>query len=280
MMKNLVFFFLFLVVTGCSKNDTTVAAAYEQLSNIAYGTDALQKMDLYLPAGRTTDSTRTIVLVHGGAWVEGDKTEFNSFIPVIQQRFPGYAIANINYRLASAGGNYFPTQENDMKAAIDFLSQKRADYRISEKLVLLGASAGAHMAMLHAYKYGSPSIRAVVDFFGPADMKALYDSTTNPTNKLGIVLLLGGTPSTNPSGYSQSSPLTFVTSLSTPTIIFHGLNDTIVPLSQSITLKTKLQNAGVTHQLHLYPNAGHELWPQPVMNDAFNKIQAFVNSVQ
>ena len=127
-----------LLLTSCKKEkpaDQNLKAQTEK--NVAYGLDAFHRMDVYLPAGRSVDSTKLMVLVHGGAWVSGDKTDFSSFIPVIQQRFPDYAIANINYRLANSTDNYFPAQENDMSAAIDYLIKMSKDYNISKKLCCL-----------------------------------------------------------------------------------------------------------------------------------------------
>jgi len=271
---------LFLLVTSCKKEnsgDENLKAQTE--NNIAYGTDAQQRMDLYLPAGRSIGSTKLIVLVHGGAWVSGDKTDFSSFIPVIQQRFPDYAIANINYRLANSTANHFPAQENDMKSAIDYLIQKSNDYHISQKIVLLGASAGAHMALLQAYKYSSPKVLAVVDFFGPTDLTDLYNFySSDPTTKSIFQLLMNGTPTSNSSLYTQSSPINFVTAQSPPTIIFHGTADDVVPISQSVALKNKLSSFGVNTQITSYPNLGHELWSDNIMNDAYNKLELFVKT--
>lgn len=245
--------------------------------NLAYGSDALQKMDLYLPAGRT-DTTKLIVMVHGGAWVEGDKSEFTPYVSVLQQRFPGYAIANVNYRLATVAGNYFPTQENDMKAALAFLVSKAGDYHVSQNMVLLGASAGAHMALLQAYKYSSPKIKAVVDFFGPTNMTQLYNEAGSFNNQLGIQILMQGTPSTNATMYQQSSPVNFVTAQSPPTIMLHGTADDVVKSTHSTNLATQLTTAGVVNQIVIYPGRGHEIWPTDVMTDAFNKIEAFIKA--
>lgn len=272
-------FCLALLFTACQKESKEKPGAgvpEQTLNNVSYGNDAAQKMDLYLPAGREADTTKIIILVHGGAWLEGDKSDFASYIPILKQRLPGYAIANINYRLATPSGNFFPTQENDMKTTIDFLIQKRNEYRISEKIVLLGASAGAHMALLQAYKYATPKIKAVVSFFGPTDMAALYNSSTTNT-KLALQLLLGGTPTTS-SMYQQSSPANFVDAQDPPTILFHGQLDVIVNVDQSILLKDKLQAAGVTNQFTVYPGLGHDVWPTATMNEVFGKIEAFVKA--
>lgn len=257
-------------------NDPVLPA--ETLLNVFYGNDSAQKMDLYLPAGRHRDSTKLIILVHGGAWLTGDKSDFAAFIPTLRQRLPYYAIANINYRLATSTANHFPAQEKDMKAAVDFLVQKGADYQISQKMVLLGASSGGHLATLQAYKYNSPKIKAVVDFYGPVDMADLYQTATDPLVRSYIQSLMGGTPATNPALYQQSSPIHFVNAQSPPTIILHGALDDLVNVNQSIALKDQLQSAGVINQLIIYPDQGHDIWPAPIMNDAFDKVEVFLKA--
>jgi acetyl esterase/lipase len=280
-MKKIFFLSLIIVFAVSCKKETSADQKLksESQTNVAYGSDASQKMDIYLPAGRSTDSTKLIILVHGGAWVSGDKSDFASFIPVIQQRFPDYAIANINYRLATATANHFPTQENDMKSAIDFLMQRSTDYHISQKMILLGASAGAHMVMLQAYKYSSSKVLAVVDFFGPTDLGDLYNFySSNPSTQTIFQLLMNGTPTGNASLYTQSSPINFVTAQSCPTIIFHGDADVVVPISQSLALKNKLSSFGIANQMTSYPNLGHEVWPASTMSDVYNKMEEFIKT--
>ncbi|HEU4472238.1 MAG TPA: alpha/beta hydrolase [Flavisolibacter sp.] len=269
-----------LVLSSCQKETDggtdNLPAKEETFLNLAYGNDAAQVMDLYLPAGRT-DTTKLIMMIHGGAWFMGDKSDFTQYVSVLKQRLPGYAIANINYRLASIATNHFPTQENDMKAAVDFLVQKSGQYKISQKIVLLGASAGAHLAMLQAYKNQNPKIRAVVNFFGAADMTMLYNDA-GPNDQLGIQILVGGTPTTNAAAYLASSPLNFVTAQSPPTIVLHGTADDVVNINQSEALRDKLQSLGVKHEFHPFANQIHDTWPAPVMNEAFDKIEAFVKA--
>lgn len=275
-------FFLFAsvaILASCHKKDVDnnqPLQASTQL-NVSYGSDTAQKMDLYLPAGRT-DTTKLIVMVHGGAWALGNKSDFTPYVATLQQRFPGYAIANINYRLASTSANHFPTQETDMKAAVDFLVQKSSEYHISQKMVLLGASAGAHMSLLQAYKYSSPKILAVVDFFGPTDMIGLYNFYAGTVNQLGFQILMNGTPATNAALYNSSSPINYVTAQSPPTIILHGTADDVVPIAQSTALKTKLQSFGVVTEMDTYNGLGHDVWPAPIMLDAFNKIELFLKA--
>ncbi len=275
-----IYFALFILITGCSKKDVApvaqpvTAATY---LNVAYGTDPLQNMDVYLPPNRSVDTTKVLIMIHGGAWSTGDKTDFNAYVDTMKKRLPGYAVFNINYRLAVAGVNLFPTQENDVKAAIEFIYARRSTYLVSGKFVLLGASAGAHLALLQAYKYASPvKIKAVVDFFGPTDMAEMYN---NPASiyapRASIAALMGGSPSANPGIYQSSSPINFVTPQSPPTIILQGGIDQLVSPAQSYSLNSSLQQKGVVHSLVLYPQENHG-WTGINLSDSFNKIQVFL----
>lgn len=270
-----------VLLSSCQKDsDPTLPVLTEKtVLNVEYGTNPSQKMDIYLPPGRQTTTTKIIVMIHGGGWVIGDKSDFTEYVDTLKRRLPGYAIFNINYRLATGISNYFPTQENDVKAAIEFIYGKRNEYQISNKYILLGASAGSHLALLQSYKYSSPiKVKAVVDFFGPIDLVDMYNypaSASAPPSAL--VAVIGATPTTNPALYQQSSPITFVNAQSPATIIFQGGADPLVSPSQSLALKNKLQSMGVVHQYFLYPTEKHG-WTGAPLTDSFDKIVQFLSA--
>jgi acetyl esterase/lipase len=279
---------LFLLLSAsCNKSDTVITPTPTPVAetitmNVAYGTDPLQKIDIYLPANRTTTATKVLIYVHGGAWVGGDKADLNGAgIDSIRKRLPDYAVFNVNYRLAALPAtNAFPAQELDVKAAIEFIYANRVTYLISDKFVLMGHSAGGHLTLLHAYKYQTPvKIKAVVDFFGPTDMAAMYtDYASNPPAQLGIFALMSGSPASNATLYQTSSPLTYATtSAACPTIILQGGVDvTVNATTQSLALKNKLTAAGVVNQYVFYPLLGHGPWDAATNTDAMNKIQPFL----
>jgi len=270
---------LLLLVIACRKSEVPapdVEEAEKILKDVFYGQQAAQKMDVYLPANRSTSSTKVIILIHGGGWNSGDKADLNPYVDSLRRREPSYAIFNINYRLFDGNTNRFPAQENDVKTAIEFIVNKSAEYKISNKIVLIGASAGAHLALLHAYKYASPvKIKAVVDFFGPADLISLYNNPPNPLVPLLLSAVTGHTPSGNNAIYYESSPLNYVNAASSPTIILQGGVDPVVPPVQSELLRNKLQAEGLAHQYVFYPLEGHG-WTGSTLSDSFNKIQAFL----
>jgi acetyl esterase/lipase len=269
---------VFISMSSCKRNDSgnvSFVSAQEYI-NVSYGKDTAQKMDVYLPANRNTDSTKLIILIHGGAWMEGDKKDFSGYISSLKKRLPDYAFANINYRLATQTSNHFPAQENDVQAAVAFLNNNRTQYGISDKFVLLGASAGAHLALLHAYKHTSPvSIKAVISFFGPADLKELYNTQSNSYYQLAFQTLIGGRPVENATAYEQSSPIYFANAQSCPTLLLQGGRDMLVAPAQSIALKNKLTTAGVAADLVLYPAEGHG-WSGANLENSFDRIKTFL----
>lgn len=269
-----------VLLNACQKSvGDDAAAGTSTMLNVAYGTDPAQKMDVYLPAGRTADTTKVVIMIHGGAWSSGDKADFNAYKDTLRRREPSYAIVNINYRLSTGTANVFPTQENDVKTAVEYIYAHRAEYSISDKFILLGASAGGHLALLQGYKYTSPvQVKAIVDFFGPTDMTEIYNHPASPLIPQSTVAgIVGATPTSNPTLYQESSPINYVTAQSAPTIIFQGGLDPLVSVSQSTTLRDKLALNGVTQRYVYYPNEGHGWEGAPLIN-SFDEVQAFLRA--
>jgi acetyl esterase/lipase len=269
-------------LVSCKKN-TTPGNNPQTILNVAYGNDPLQNMDVFLPASRSTSTTKVIIMIHGGGWNSGDKTEilYTRFIDTLKIRLPDYAIFNINYRLSNTTANLFPTQENDVKAALEFIFSKSSEYLISNKYVLIGASAGAHLAMLQGYKYTVPvKPKAIVSFFGPGDLIDMYNNPANGIQYISLVLAqtVGKTPVQDPLLYYNSSPINFINAASPPTILLHGGADPLVSSSQSENIKNKLAAAGVPHQYVFYPGKGHGDWDNASFSNAFINIEAFLTA--
>lgn len=264
--------------SGNSTNTGVDSSKPDTKLNVSYGSHALQKMDIYLPAGRSTASTKAIILLHGGSWNSGSKSEFNPYIDTFKKRLPDYAIFNLDYRVAS-GGTLFPVPENDVKAAMEFIAGKAGEYGFNkDKVAILGFSAGAHLALLQGYKYIQPvRVKAVVDFFGPTDLTKMYNEPWHPLVTSLLQSVTGTTPSANAQLYQQSSPAHFVNAQTPPTLILHGTNDIIVDISQSQFLKQKLEAAGVPHEMVVYPNESHG-WGGSTLSDSFSRIEAFLKA--
>ena len=272
---------LSILIFSCQKQKdfSSDNNAAKTILNISYGADSHQNMDAYLPANRTTGSTKVLIVIHGGAWESGDKSDLSDYIDTFKNRLADYAIFNINYRLSVNGTNVFPAQENDVKVAFDYILNNSASYNISHKIVLLGISAGGHLALLQGYKYDSPARpEAIISFFGPTDIADMY---YNPASILVaspvLAAIVGTTPIEDSLLYANSSPINFVTHSSPPTILLHEGLDPIVRPQQAMALQTKLQASGIINQYVFYPNEGHG-WTGADLIDSFNKIQAFLSA--
>ncbi|SFB51095.1 Acetyl esterase/lipase [Algoriphagus aquimarinus] len=244
-------------ISDKDENPTENLAALD-LFDQSYGAEQNQIFDIYLPAGRSIAKTPLLIYIHGGAWVEGSKEEFNQFRQALSREFTEYAFASINYRLYnfSQGNNKFPAQEDDVLEALSYFQSKASEWNISDKLILAGASAGGHLALLHAYKHPTVgNVRAVIAFFPPTNLAELYDFSF--FTQTGLSGMLGGNPKDKPEAFAASSPITFINSKSVPTIFFHGTSDIIVPISQSQLLKKALIDAGVKYEFTEVPNQGH-----------------------
>lgn len=276
---------LALFISSCTKNSIGPTAAPTKDSlpavgykNVSYGTDPEQKLDIYLPALRT-DKTRLLIVIHGGGWNLGDKSDFDNFITEFQKELPGYALANLNYRLVKKTGNYFPTQENDINSAITFLKNKTAEYNISQDFIYLGISAGAHLALLQGYKHNDViQPKGIVSFFGPVDLEKLYVNYADSTIPAQLQYIMNATLDTNPNIFFESSPINYVTSKSAPTLMLHGDQDNLVPVEQAYMLQDKLEAAGVFNKLVIYPGQGHG-WLGEDLNDSFRQVEAFVKGL-
>ena len=277
---------LVLVFSSCTKesvesvqqpptqNDSLPAVNH---LNVSYGNSDQQKLDVYLPALRD-ENTRMVIIIHGGGWNSGDKSDFDSYIAEFQKRLPGYAFANLNYRLVTESGNYFPTQENDVNAAISFLKSQSSEYKISQNFIYLGISAGAHLALLQAYKHSDVlQPKGIVSFFGPVDLERLYVNSDKSIPEQ-LKFIMNATLEANPTIFFDSSPINFISANSAPTLMLHGDQDVIVPIEQAYMLQSKLEEKGVLNKLVVYPGQAHG-WGGKDLSDSFHQVETFIREL-
>ncbi|WP_046757596.1 alpha/beta hydrolase [Kordia jejudonensis] len=259
------------VFTTTPTDETTVEA--RTLLNVSYGADSDQTYDIYLPQNRTL-STKVMILVHGGGWTSGDKSDMSSFVELMQTDLPEYAVVNINYRLADDTTSPFPMQLEDITTIINDLKAKNEEYIISEEYGFLGTSAGAHLSMLWSYDYDAQAnVNMVASIVGPTNLAdAAYLNNADPTIQAYIDLL--GMDVVVPF-LENFSPFHKVTDDAPPTILFYGGQDPLIPNSQGMDLSDKLLLLGVTHSFVFYPNEGHG-WVGANALDTWTKFKAFV----
>ena len=131
------------------------------------------KLDLY----QSKDANQPqplIVMIHGGSWNRGSKEQ----LPEINRHLAHehYAVAAINYRHTPEW--QFPAQIDDVFRAIDFLKTHADEFHLdATRIILIGRSAGAQMALSAAYAGKEPAIRGVVAFYPPTDLIFGYNTS-------------------------------------------------------------------------------------------------------
>lgn len=117
------------------------------LSNISYGSDKEQVLDVYYPSLKQKDAP-VIFMVHGGAWRFGDKASKAVVKNKVAHFVPkGFVFISVNYRMLPK--THPIEQAQDIKKAILFVQQKVDKWGgSSKKIILMGHSAGAHLISL------------------------------------------------------------------------------------------------------------------------------------
>jgi len=214
-------------------------------------------LDAWVPDGK--GPFPTVIVVHGGGWVNGTKQTYVTplFEPLSQAGFTWFTI---NYRLAPT--HLFPAQAEDTFAAIEWVKQHAAEYKVDPKrIALMGESAGGHIvAYAGARGRGKTSVAAVVDFYGPHDLlgRARERGSKDPTLRL-----VGGTDldAATEKRLFDASPINFVHKGMPPFLFIHGTKDASVPYQQSPMMCDKMKAAGVKCEVYTVEDAPHGVGP-------------------
>jgi acetyl esterase/lipase len=243
--------------------------------SIPYSTAGGEKLMLDLAAPETGGPYPAVVLLHGGAWMTGNRADLSrsqrnkdsSLTPSLIEQIAarGYVVTSASYRLAPK--HKFPAQIDDVRTAIRFLRENAKKYNLlPEKVAVGGFSAGGHLALLAGfankdafsnveYPNQSSRVQSVVSFFGPTDL-SLYAASEGLEDAY-MVPWLGKACKMDKSVYTKASPINCVTKDAPPVLMIHGTADFIVPVLHSERLHKKLEDLGVKSELITVKGEGH-----------------------
>jgi acetyl esterase/lipase len=219
------------------------------------GTAEALTMDFYRARG--TEKAPCVVVVHGGGWDSGDRSQMVAFNAWLAGR--GFAVAAVSYRLAPK--NVWPAQRDDVRAAVAYLKSHAVELGVdAERLVLLGRSAGGQIAEAVAYDQPDAAVRGVIALYAPADMEFAWKFTNErdvlDSKKL-MRQLTGGTPETAAGNFASASPYLYAKRGAVPTLLMHGTIDSLVWRRQSERLAEKLSAEEVPNVFVELPWATH-----------------------
>jgi acetyl esterase/lipase len=237
--------------------------------NIAYNDDSLHKhlLDIYLPPN-TKGKVPLVIFVHGGGWLSNDKYADIGYMKKTVSEIvnSGFALASIDYRFSTHA--VFPAQIQDCNRAVSFLYDNADKFGLDKKrIAVMGFSAGGHLASLMGLSKNdnieaffmpgtnkSFSFKAVVDFYGPAEL-LLFPGNNDAKSPESI--LIGDAPLARPDLAKVASPVTYVDKNDPPFLIIHGEKDEMVSPKQSQLLSSWLKIVGVQNELVIVKDAPH-----------------------
>ncbi len=247
--------------------------------DVTYGDHPRQRYDIYLPEGRSTSKTKVILLVHGGGWIEGDKSSMTPFIDLIKERHPDHAIVNMNYILASPFPEVpaFPNQFLDIDQVVEQLVSERETLQILPEFGMIGASAGAHLSLMYDFVYDTEDrVKFVVDIVGPTDFTHPFFSE-DPNFGLALALFVDESQYPGGTDYAKAtSPAFNVSPASSPVALFYGNQDPLVPLDNGVALDSALTANEIPHDFTVYTGGHGDDWSEADIVDLQEKISGFI----
>jgi acetyl esterase/lipase len=127
--------------------------------DVPYGDEGSDTtLDIFWPEG-TTDALPTVVWIHGGAWISGDKVDVAPYLRILAAE--GYTTIGLNYTVAPEA--VYPTAVRQLNDALDYVVGNAAELHVdTDRIVLAGDSAGAQLASQLAAMITNPDYAHLV----------------------------------------------------------------------------------------------------------------------
>jgi acetyl esterase/lipase len=265
---------------------------YDIFPNVTYAraNNIELKLDLYLPKNRT-NPTPTLILFHGGGWVDGQKER--NVLYLLPYLSMGWSAVNVEYRTGHQSPA--PAAVEDTRCALRWITTHARQYSLdSSKFVLTGTSAGGHLSLItgmlpannpfdrqctveggerwNTVTVPEMKVAAIVNWFGIGDVADLLEGP----NAKNYAREWFGSMSNAEQLAKQLSPVNYVRAGLPPIITIHGENDDVAPYSHSVRLHSMLDKAGVPNRLVTIKGRKHGGFSSQEMLDAYAAIREFL----
>ena len=212
-------------------------------------------IDIYRPA--SAGRYPVLIQIYGGAWQRGSPEDNGAFASWFASR--GYVVAAIDYRHAPEA--MWPAQIDDVRGAIAWIVAHAPEVEAdTDRIAIIGRSAGAQLALVAAYQAKAPTIKAAVSYYGPTNLEEGWREPPRPDPldvRSIIESYLGGTPDQAAMKYRDASPVTYAMKSVPPTLLIYGTRDKVVESRFGRELHDRLRAAGATSVLLEIPWADH-----------------------
>ncbi len=248
-----------ITVTGCTSSSLFVVntlAGFEDFNvveDLPYGHHELNRLDIYSPNHLPVDSTTsppTVIFFYGGCW-GGCETRNKEDYPFVAQALTthGYVAVLADYRRHPQVK--FPEIMDDARQVVEWTVENIEAYGgSSDKIFLMGHSAGAHLAIMLALNESYLNSKTYQSLKGAVGMAGPYDFL--PLTKRYQKEVFGP-----PEKYPESQPVNFVDGTEPPLLLLYGNEDETVKPRNIINLTNRILQSGGEVEHHVYDDIDH-----------------------
>ena len=220
----------------------------------------------------------SLFFVHGGGWRSGSRTHFHEI--ALAFRSLGFETASADYRLG--GGVDVFGQVADVREALRFYAEDLHRRGRPERIVLLGSSAGAHLALMAGLEHPAAArVAGVCVQAAPFTFEPWPDIF--PAIWQDMERIVGVPYAADPEAYRRASPIRLVRAEMPPVFALHAENEHMFPLELTEEFIRKAAACGARAEYKVYPRTEHGFFyslSRRQQKEAFEDILAFIHSLE
>lgn len=240
-------------------------------------------LDVYYPAGKKKKGFPGVLLIFGGGWRSGDKSQNKAMATALAAK--GFVAVTAEYRLSLEA--QYPAAVHDLKTAVRWMRAHAKEFKLnSEKIASLGCSAGGQLAALLGTTNGNPAFEGKGEYQNfTSNVQAIIDidgtlAFHHPESAEGTVAAqwLGGNYAEKPEIWEEAAPLSHTDKNTAPTLFinssiprFHAGRDDMI---------RKMNQLNIYSEVHEMPDTPHPFWFfHPWFDPMMGYIEGFLNKV-
>jgi acetyl esterase/lipase len=221
--------------------------AWDQQQELSYGPGERHKLDVYRP--RHARGAPLLVFFYGGSWQRGSRDLY----PFLGASLAAQGVATVIPDYALFPPARFPAFLQDGARAVAFAREHARGWGADpERLVLMGHSAGAHIAAMLAFDrqwLAACGLDARRDVAGLIGLAGPYDFL--PIRSRILQRIFGG------ADRPETQPISFVTGQEAPALLAAARRDTLVDPDNTARMAEKIRANGGSVEERYYSRVNH-----------------------
>lgn len=221
------------------------------------------KADVYYPKKKIKENYPGVILIHGGGWRSGNKSQTNAMAIALANA--GYVSVCVEYRLSLEAK--YPEAVYDIKAAIRWMRASSKKFNLdTKKIATLGMSAGGQLATLVGFTSNNKDYE---DIIGNSKQSSAIQAIVNIDGTLsfhhsesregkGTIDWLNSTFEENPKRWIAASPIDQV-SKNSPPIVFINSSIPRYHAGRDDVIK-QLNSFHIYSEVHTLEDTPHPFW--------------------